>query len=383
MSRPAPAFAIRALLTWSLVCLAPEMGLAGVLAAVEPVMATDQADPQAVPPAPVPPDVAPPAQEITEAQPTTDSVVVVRHDRGSRIRIGGPLVVERGERVEDVVAVLGDVTVRGEVTGDAVAVGGSIHVEDGGSVGGQVVAVGGRIITAPTARLSGRAEQVAIDFPEVVRIGPDGPDVVFRIMPDWQRVIGASVGVSVFRLVSLLLLGLAVAVVLAGRVGATADQAAGSPFESLVIGLGLQIVLIPVVILTSLALLVSLIGLPLVPVLLLVAGGLWLVGFVGATAALGRGALRLAGVASPSLPAAFLVGGLPFAALTIGSRLAWWSYGSMGGPTMAAALTGLAIEGLLWSIGGGAFVLSLLRGASPAPTGTMVPPSPPVPVQSA
>jgi hypothetical protein len=333
------------------------------------------------------PEAVEQAAPVTEAEPapapgpTTGPVVVIRNS-GSRIRIGGPIVVERGERVEDAVAVLGSVTVRGEVTGDAVAVGGSVHVEDGAAVGGEVVAIGGRIVVAPTARLSGRAEQVAIDFPAITRVGPEGPDVIFSVMPDWPRVVGALTGLSVFRLGSLLLLGLAAAMLFGGVVARAADHTAATPLEALVVGVGLQILLVPAAVLTGLALAVSVIGLPLVPVLVLALAGLWLIGFVGAVGAAGRGVLRLAGATEPSMLFSYLVGGVPFAALTIGSRLAWWSGGELGGWALAAGIAGLVIEAIFWSLGAGALVFCWLRRPSARPVATPPdPPAPPVPVQ--
>ncbi len=367
MSRTVPAAWVRVLLTWTLVCVGPQTGVAGVLAAIEPPMVAEAADP--------------PADPVKTEPPADDPVVVVLHDRGSRVRIGGSIVVDRGERVQDVVAILGSVTVRGEVTGSAVAVGGDVRVEDGGSVGDEVVAIGGRITASPHARISGRAEQVAIDFPEIVRIGPDGPDVTFRVLPDWPRVIGALTGLSFFRLGALLVLGLAVAMVFAPTVHRAADRAAAAPVEAFVIGLGLQVVVLPALVATCLALLVSIIGLPLVPVVLVVATGAWLVGFVGAVAAAGRGALRLVGRQEPSLLAGYILGGLPFAVLTLGSRLAWWSRGEMAGWPMTAALAGLVIEGVFWSLGAGALLLAWLRRPDPAAPAVTPPPAPPLPVQ--
>lgn len=364
MSRRVRWMTLRALLTWTLVCLAPQTGLAYVIAVAEPPMVTEAEEPQVGPPSYTSPD---------------EGVVVVRHHHGSRVRIGGPVVVERGERVDDAVAVLGSVTVRGEVTGSAVAVGGDVRVEEGASIDGEVVAVGGRIVTAPTARISGHAEQIAIDFPQITRIGPDGPDVTLKVLPDWNRVIGALAGASMFRLVSLLLIGLGVVMVFRAATLRAADQAAGSPLESVVIGLGLQVLLLPALLATCLALAVSVIGLPLVPVLLVVVCGVWLVGFCGAAVAAGRGALRLVGAGNPSPLAAFILGGLPFAVLTIGSRLAWWSRGELGGGALTAAIGGLVLEGLLWSVGAGALVLSWLRGASASAARPIAPPPPPTP----
>lgn len=61
------------------------------------------------------------------------------------VRVGRDITVEAGERADDVVAIGGDVRIYGTVRGDAVAVGGSIYLEEDAEVHGDAVAVGGEI----------------------------------------------------------------------------------------------------------------------------------------------------------------------------------------------------------------------------------------------
>lgn len=72
----------------------------------------------------------------------------------------GPLVIERGQRVPAVVGVGRDVDVRGIVTGDVTAYGGSIRIRPHARVTGDVVAVGGNVNVAPGAVVLG--ERVAL-----------------------------------------------------------------------------------------------------------------------------------------------------------------------------------------------------------------------------
>ncbi len=362
--------------------ITPGALLAGTVTCILALTGLAQAQPQATPPAAIGGAVGD-LRPRGAGAPDEDTVSVRRH-YGSRVRIGGSVAVERDERVDDAVAVLGSVTVRGEVTGSAVAIGGDVFVEDGALVEGAVVAVGGRIVTAPTARVSGRAEQVAIDFPEIVRIGPDSPDAIVRVLPDRSRVVGALAALTVFRLASLLLVGLGVLILFRTTALRVADRAAGSPIESLIIGLALVALALPAVLATCFALAVSVVGLPLIPVVMLIACGVWLVGFCGATVGIGRGMLRLVGIGDASPLVAFVLGGLPFAALTIGSRVMWWSKSGSGGVVLAVAIAGLVFEGLLWSVGAGAFVLSRLRRSptqTARPVGSQPPPAPAQPIQ--
>jgi hypothetical protein len=68
-----------------------------------------------------------------------------RHHDGhdDRVNVGGSITVKEGETVDDAVAVGGALDVEGHVRGDAVAVGGPLHVFRGGHVDGDVVAIGG------------------------------------------------------------------------------------------------------------------------------------------------------------------------------------------------------------------------------------------------
>jgi hypothetical protein len=100
--------------------------------------------------------------------------------------------------------------------------------------------------------------------------------------------------------------------------------------------------------------------------------------------ALGRVLLRVAVVGEPSMATSVLVGGAPFALLTLASRFGWWSGGEMTGWWLAVAMAGIVLEGVLWCVGAGALLLAWLRRTTPAAMGTppaMTPPVPPVPVQ--
>ena len=92
-------------------------------------------------------------------------------DSGDRVQIGRSIVVEEGEEAGavvcigcsihmmgtcgDVVAVGGSITIDGTVKGDAVAVGGDMHLEENASISGDVVTVGGGLSRHPNAIVKG------------------------------------------------------------------------------------------------------------------------------------------------------------------------------------------------------------------------------------
>jgi hypothetical protein len=143
-----------------------------------------------------------------------------------------------------------------------------------------------------------------------------------------------------------------------------------------------QLVLLPAVFAVCLAMVVTLVGIPLVPLFLLGVRGLWIAGFAAAAAAFGRGLLRAVGVRHAALLPAFLVGVVPALGLTLASRIAWWSGAELGGWALLLAILGTLLEGVLWTMGAGAGVLVWLRRrAQPSQAPPLAPPAPPVPVE--
>lgn len=331
-------------------------------------------------------EVGPPEHRGQEtdsaAQDQAPGVVVVSGGRETRVRLLGSVTVERGQRVGDVVAVLGSVRVRGDVEGDVVAVGGSIDVEDGASVAGSLVAVGGQLRVSPQARVSAYSDRVAIGFPHFVVSSPGDQDFSFSLVPDRSWLSAVALTGSALRILALLVIALTVLVVFGRAVERVASYAAESPGESLVVGIGVQLLLIPAVFAVCLALTVTFVGIPLVPLFLLLVCGLWVAGFAAAAAALGRGLLRLVGARSVPLLPAFLVGVAPALGLTLVSRVAWWRGAEAGGWALLIAILGALLEGVLWTVGaGGGVLVWLRRRTQPAQAPPVAPPAPPVPVE--
>ena len=69
------------------------------------------------------------------------------------VRIGGDILVRENERCGNAVAILGNADLRGQVDGNAVAIGGTLKIS--GSVSGNAVAVGGDVIIERGAQVLG------------------------------------------------------------------------------------------------------------------------------------------------------------------------------------------------------------------------------------
>jgi hypothetical protein len=229
-----------------------------------------------------------------------------------RIAVADDVVVEVGEVVRDAVAVGGDVVVRGRVTKDAVAVFGDVIVEPGGAVVGDTIVVGGRVRSL-----------------EPVRQRPESST------PSWSRQL-VSYLASILSLAGAGVLTLAIA---PQRIDRVAGLISARPAASATVGVLGSLTLL----LASVFLAITLVG---IPIALLVLAGLalaWLVGLVAVCQWLGdllplpapHGrwtalALTCVALASlPSLPAPMLV--LTLAACTIGTGASLIS--RLGAPT--------------------------------------------------
>ncbi len=88
--------------------------------------------------------------------------------RGDIVRVGSSVTIDADEKVlGNVVAIGGDVDVYGYVTGDTVAVGGSVRARDGCRIDGDLGAVGGSVHREPGAAIGGEImeTQIGIDLP--------------------------------------------------------------------------------------------------------------------------------------------------------------------------------------------------------------------------
>lgn len=90
-------------------------------------------------------------------------IVIDADEDAGMVRMFSDAEVPAGERIQgDVVAVFGDVLVEGQVSGNVVAVFGSVRLEPGAKIDGDAVAVGGVLDQPPGAAVGG--ESVSLGF---------------------------------------------------------------------------------------------------------------------------------------------------------------------------------------------------------------------------
>ena len=333
-------------------------------AAAQAAPAETPSSPSGTTPAPGTPVPEPPARSVER--------------KGDIVRIGGGAVnVAENERVDgDVVAIGGRVTVDGEVTGDVVGVGGGLTLGPHAVVRGEVTVVGGPFKRDPQAQVLGQVNEIGIggNGQTIPPYNINMRDVLFGSLA--SRV--GSLATTVVRVLMFILFALIVTAVAQRPVQQIAARISSEPVRAGLVGLLGEILFVPVLVVTILALVISIIGIPLlllVPFGIILVGIVMLVGFTGAAHLVGTWTLERFGRAerNPYLVAA--VGIVVIAALTLIGRLFALALGGLGAPFYIA---GYLAEYVAWTIGFGAAIQTWLhmRRRPAAPTMTPPPPEP-------
>jgi hypothetical protein len=249
-----------------------------------------------------------------------DGAVVQAEDQ---IVVSGSVNVQRGRVVGEVVVFHGSVTVTGVVQGDVVVIDGAITVS--GQVSGTVVALNGPIRLAKSAQVG---EQVlgseAVEVADGATIAGGVGDHVAFTLRGTTAALGALLA-PVAMTTSVLLLGLILLMLAPRGLDRAGAALLTAPLASCAWGLAVALA-IPAV---ALALVVSILGLPLGLALMFGLGLLWLAGLAMGAHAFGRVLVReprslaLAWFAGWGIVA--VVGFVPFV------NVAAWLLGSIAG----------------------------------------------------
>jgi hypothetical protein len=297
-------------------------------------------------------------------------------DWGHRHREGGVhLRVLRDYRLaagatahEPIVVIGGSATIEGRAEGDVVVVGGTLRVGPDAVVRGSVVVIGGEAIVDPGARVSGGIDEVSV-------VGPDFGVVWSLLGEGWWAV--AAFGATLVRLSLALLVALLLTLVAPHWVGAISHRAT-SVGTSALLGLTGQVLFIPALVAISIALLISVVGIPLLaglPLLVGAAAIVWIAGFAAVAIQAGR-RLR-AGGADPSPVLDLITGFLAIMAITILAHVIALGPSWMREMAFVTGIVGLIVEYLVWTIGLGAAIASLFgrrhRGPPPVPIHASIP----------
>ena len=320
---------------------------------------------------------------------------------------GGPLIV-RGKVAGDAVAIGGSVTVSGEVTGDVAAVGGSLSLEPGAEVLGDVVSVGGEVEIDDEARVRGQI--IEVPFGPNLRFGAwpralfggghgwDGDGEHFDLSP-WSMATGFMW--EAFKLVVLALFACLVMLIAREPLSRVKRRAEAEPWKSGLVGLLVQILFGPLLVLVTLILIISIIGIPLVLLVPFFVLALILVSFLGYTAGAMWIGEFLHGRFGWTIESPYLIlvlGVLTIQIWSVIGDMLDFSWGPLWFFAVMFGVLGIVVKYLAWTVGLGAAVLARFgtadgwgdRGAassylppvSPAPSAEGVEASPTAPTRS-
>lgn len=281
-------------------------------------------------------------------------------------KMGKDVVVEEDEEIDgDVVALGGDVEVRGTVNGSVVAIGGDVDIFTTGVVEEDAVSVGGQV----TKRAGGvvRGEKVSVGFLRSPGIRLPFGRTHFPMFhpfgfPAWAFVA------RIFKILFFLFLGIVVLAILPKNVNKIKEKVKQDFLKSGLVGLLAEILVIPVFIL----LIITIIGIPvalLIQPLLIIAA--LILGYTGTCLFVGEKLQEHTSLKPDSRVMMLVIGILAVELVPLVAR----TIGIFGGPFSPLAwifsVIGWVIAYVVITVGFGAAILTRLgtrpKDVSPAP----------------
>lgn len=298
---------------------------------------------------------------------------------GARIAVGQDVRIERDEEVTAAaVVILGSLTVEGRVRDGIVVVGGDLHLGPTSDVRGEIVLVGGQLTRDAGARQVGSISYVS--FGEWSRLTTAWfPRITFGDFGDvgrWLSLAGTMARVSLLAVLMALML-----IVARGPVARVGRAAAAEPVRAALIGLAAEILFLPFLIAGSIALALTIIGIPfvaiLVPIAIVMAVFAMVLGYTAMACRLGEWLEDRLGWQPGN---AFLTTALGFVLImgpTLLARLIGVAPEPLRIGTFALLMAGLTLEFLAWTIGLGAALMTGLGRWHTVPPPIVVAPNPP------
>lgn len=287
-----------------------------------------------------------------------------RRGDGVHLRILRDYHLAAGSTASDPVIVIGGTAnIEGRAESEIMVIGGTLRVGPSAVIRGDLITVGGEAIIDPAADVAG-------DVAETIVIWPDLGFTWAQLGEGWWAA--AAFVAMLVRLGVVLVAALFIAVVGPRWVRSIGARAGASVAVAGALGLAGELLFLPGLALIVVALLISIIGIPLlgaVPFLLGAAAVIWVAGFAGVVARVGS-RLRGSDADYNTAPVMdLLVGFAAITAVTVVAHLMALGPGWMRPFAISLGAVGLIIEYLTWTIGLGAAIAAFSgrRRSSPPP----------------
>ena len=205
--------------------------------------------------------------------------------RGANVRFGGDVVVAENELVTDDVVVFGGTArIDGEVNGDVVVIGGRAELGPRAHVRKELTVIGGALQRDPGAIVDGPVNEIGTG-PNGVAISGNRDRFRFPRLGGFASmrplVRFAATGL---RAVALILIAFVVLLIARQPIERIGARAAAEPMKAGLVGLLLELLIMPTLIVTVIVLVVTIIGIPLLVLVPFALLGLVVVLLVGFTA---------------------------------------------------------------------------------------------------
>lgn len=218
-----------------------------------------------------------------------------------RVGFGKDVEVKEGEKVQGAAAIGGSVIVAGQVEGAATAIGGDVILKSSAIIDQDAVSIGGRVKAEPGAIIKGEI----VEMKGISRVIP------FLFGSEGEQILEAiGVGLLILRLswlITFVLFAVLTGLLCPERIDRMSDALRGNALKIGLIGLLGLILLPPIILLLAL----TIIGLPFIPLLLLLVGFISIFGEMGICLLLGK---KMLGEETASLKG-IIIGAIPLGAL--------------------------------------------------------------------
>lgn len=286
---------------------------------------------------------------------------------------------EGSTTMENVVVLGGNATINGHAEDDVVVVGGSLKLGPKAVVDGDVSVVGGELSRDPAAQVDGDVHVARISVPWSWGWAWGWPIGMPTIGRTWWQ--GAALAFTIGRFVVVLLLSMILVAVSPRWAASIAARLVTSPGVSVVAGFASEILFAPALICLGIALIITIVGIPLLatlPVLVALFALTWVAGYAVVAGLLGA---RLRGTdwyVHGIRPVDVFIGSSILSCITLVGQVLMLSAGWLAPFALLVRGTGWMIEYVAWTVGLGAALLAWLRpnGFNPGSVPPVVPPLP-------
>ncbi|MCX5830837.1 MAG: hypothetical protein NT140_02925 [Deltaproteobacteria bacterium] len=193
-----------------------------------------------------------------------------RAENNNIVKIGGDVTITEGVKVKNAVAVGGQITVRGTITGHVMSIGGSVVLTKTALVEGNAISVGGVVIMGKGARVYGSIKEInASDLSQ---------SLASVLNEDWEGWSWVFAILSLLVFIGILLVALLIVTLLPRPVRSVAEAIKYSLFKAFLWGLVVLVSVVPLAILLT----ISVLGIVLIPLEMAIVVGSALIGFIAA-----------------------------------------------------------------------------------------------------